>query len=41
MIQQSGKEKKEIMLTHQKSRHINLNQDANFEDVKDQGKGRV
>lgn len=39
MIQQSGKEKKEIMLTHQKSRNINLNQDANYEDVKDQGKG--
>lgn len=33
MIQQSGKEKKEIMLTHQKSRNINLNQDANYEDV--------
>lgn len=41
MIQQSGEEKKENMLTHQKSRNINLNQDANYKDVKDLGKGRV
>ena len=39
MIQQSGKEKKGNMLKHQKPRKINLNQDANYKDVKDQGKG--
>lgn len=41
MIQQSGKEKTGNMLTHQKPRKINLNQDANDKDVEDQGKGRV